>query len=169
MAIGANSYGSLTEIAALVPRYANDAGTFDGSTNPTGTRVEKFIDRVSAVVNAYLSQLGFTVPISQADAKLLMDNIVVEQVTLMVEGVRGSGRYAPNSKQIASRGMMSVLTEEVMTYLDAVAVGLEDLGATRSKSTISRISYRDADENGDATFPLFQRSGFGNTFTDWDT
>lgn len=169
MAIAANSYGSLNEVAALATRYANNAGTFDGTTNPTGARVEKLIDRVSAVVNAYLSQLGFTVPITQTDSKLLMDNIVVEQVTVMVEGIRGSGRYAPSSKAIAQRGMMSVLTQEIMDYLDAVAVGLEDLGAERGKSTISRISYRDTDEGGDSTEPLFQRKAFGNTVTDWDT
>lgn len=168
MAIAANSYGTTSEVAALTPRYANAAGAFDASTNPTLLRVEKFIDRVSAVVNSYLAQLGFTIPVSQADAKLMLDNIVVEQVALMVEGVRGSGRYAPGSKAIASRSMMSVLSEEIRDYLDSVAVGLEDLGATRSKSALSRISFRGTDEGGNDTFPLFQRDGFGNTFTDWD-
>lgn len=169
MAIADNSYGSLVEVGANVTRYANKSVTFDAETNPTGPRVEKFIDRVSAVVNSYLSALGFTIPITQADAKLLMDNIVVDQVTLMVEGVNGTGRYAPGSKTIAQRSMMSVLTEEVTDFLDMVAIGLEDLGAERGKSTISRISFRDSDERGNETFPMFQRAGFGNKLTDWDS
>lgn len=168
MAIGANSYGTVAEVASLAFRYTN-SGSFDTTTNPTAARVEAIIDRVSGVVNAYLAQLGFTIPVSQADAKLMLDNIVVETTAVIVEGIRGSGRFAPNSKAIAQRGMWQVLTNEIMDYLAAVAVGLEELGAARSKSTISRIGYRSQDEGGDDTFPLFQRDGFGNVFTDWDT
>jgi len=169
MAIAANSYGSTAGVAALTPRYAAVGGDFDGTTNPTLARVENFIDRVSAVVNAYLSQLGFVIPISQADSKLLMDNITLEHVALMVEGVRGTGRYAPTSKAVAGRGMMSILSEEIRQYLDDVAVGLEDMGAARNKSVLNRISYRSQDERGNDTFPLFQRAGFGNSPTNWDS
>ena len=169
MALATNSYGTTAEVAALTPRYAASTGDFDGTTNPTLARVEKFTDRVSSMVNAYLSQLGFTIPITQADAKLLMDNITVEQVALLVEGVRGTGRYAPGSKAIASRSMMSILSEEIRDFLDDVAIGLEDMGAARSKSVLNRISFRDSDERGNSTYPLFQRAEFGDNSTNWDS
>lgn len=31
------------------------------------------------------------------------------------------------------------------------------------------IGYRDAANNGDSTFPIFQRNAFGNVFTNWDS
>ena len=125
MALSANSYGTTEKAAGLVPRYAAASGDFDTSTNPTKARVEGMIDRVSGLVNAYLKSLGFSVPLTNADNVLAMENIVMESVAVMVEGVNGSGRYAPTSKAIAGRGMWAVLNDEIMAYLDAIAEGLE--------------------------------------------
>jgi len=169
MAIGANSYGTTEEVAALVPRYAKAGGAdFATVTNPTLARVEKLIDRVSAQVNAYLSTLGFSIPVSQADSKLVLDNIVVEIVTAMVEGIRGTGRYAPGSKAIAKRGLGATVSEEIRMFLDDIAPGIEELGATRDNSILSRIGYRGTDASGDEIAPLFQREAHGATFKDWD-
>ncbi len=168
MAIGANSYGSLVEVGAMVPRYANNEGTFDASTNPPLARVEAMIDRVSALVNGCMASLGFDIPITQADSKLIMDNIVIEHVTFLVEGVRGTGRYAPQSKQIAKRSAIAIITEEIKLYLEGIAPGLEDLGAGRSKSTMSRVGFRGEDNAGNTIYPIFSRKGFNNKNTNWD-
>ena len=98
MAVSANSYGTSAKVAGYAPRYAASSGNFDTSTNPTNARVEGIIDRVSGLVNVYLKALGFTIPLTNADNVLAMDNIVIEIATTVVEGIRGSGRYAPNSK-----------------------------------------------------------------------
>ena len=42
MTLATNSYGTTEEVAALTPRYAASTGDFDGTTNPTLARVEKF-------------------------------------------------------------------------------------------------------------------------------
>jgi hypothetical protein len=146
MAIGANSYGDTGEIAALVPRYANRVTAFDVDTRPTLAQVESLVDQVSAVVNSMLSQAGFSVPISQADAKLMLDYFVNEELAAIAE-----------------------IVEDVQAFIDAHAVGIERLGAERSSDPVSGISFRDTDAGGDDTAPIFQRSAFGNAFTDWDT
>lgn len=120
MAVGANSYGTAEIVAGYVPRYASSAGVFDNSTNPTLARVDGMIDRVSGLVNAFLVNRGYTLPITDSTLSLALENIVVELVVLMVEGVRGTGRYAPNSKAIAQRGMFAVLNDDIMSYLDAI-------------------------------------------------
>ncbi len=150
MAVSANSYGDAAKLAGLVPRYANRNGRFDATTNPTISRVEGMIDRVSGLVNAYLKKLGFTIPLTNADNVLAMENIVMEITAVMVEGVNGSGRYAPQSKSIAQRGgLFAVLNDEIMTYLDAIAEGLEadetysQPNNFRSRSVIPSDGYSD--------------------------
>ena len=120
MAVGANSYSDAAIVAGYTPRYASSAGVFDTNTNPTLARVEGMIDRVSGLVNAFLTNRGYGLPLTDATLSLAMENVVTELVVVMVEGVRGTGRYAPNSKAIAQRGMFAVLNDEIMQYLDAI-------------------------------------------------
>jgi hypothetical protein len=149
MTVSVNSYGTSEKVAGYVPRYAAASGDFDTTTNPTQARVEGIIDRVSGLVNAYLKALGFTIPLTNADNVLAMENIVMEVSAVVVEGIRGSGRYAPNSKAIANRSMWAVLNDDIMAYLDAIAEGLEaDETYTqpndfRSRSPIRSDGYSD--------------------------
>lgn len=169
MAVGANSYGTSADVAALTPRYATSAGDFDAKTNPTKARVEGLIDNVSAIANGCLANLGFTIPVTDADAVLIVKQLVIETVAVFVEGIRGTGRYAPSSKSIQARGVMTMVYQDVCETLTNMAFGLEQLGADRSADEAASIGYRDTDESGNETFPIFQRKGFGNRFTDWDS
>ena len=131
MAIASGSYSTASEVAKNVPRYAT-TGVFDANTNPTLSTVENWIDEASAIVDGVLSGLGFTIPITTAKPKRIMDAIVKDVVTLRVEGVRGSGRYAPNSKAIAQRGVLSLMTQDIKSALEAIAPGLENMGIGRT-------------------------------------
>lgn len=168
MAIGANSYGSAAEVAGKTPRYANSAMLFDASTNPTLTSVEGWIDNVSGIVNGFMAALGFAIPVTQADVLETLSHIVTEQVALLVEAARGSGRYAPSSKAIAGRGAYMVMSEELRAMLDAMAAGFEILGASRTNGLGDQIGARTVNDAGDTVRPIFQRTAFGNSFKDWD-
>lgn len=148
------AYGTTAKVAELTPRYA-DSGDFTASTTPTKTAVENYLNRVSAVADAYLATLGFSIPVTDTDAVLLVEQVVLETVAHMVEGVRGTGRYAPNNKAVAQRGMLAVLTDDVQMYLDRIATGLEIMGAGRVE--IVRIGFNDN------AAPLFKVSDFGNS------
>jgi len=169
MAVGANSYGTSAEVSALVPRYANKSGDFDAGTNPTQARVEGQIDNVSAMVNMCLANLGFSIPVTDSDVTPILKQMVMETVAVIIEGIRGTGRYAPKSKSVQSRGLNNLVYQEICDLLEGMAFGLEQLGATRTAAEAASIGYRGADESGDDTFPIFQRKGFGNKFTDWDS
>ena len=168
MALLTNSYGDTDEVAALVPRRAGTAGVFDEATRPSLPQLESLMDQVSAAVNSLLSHYGFDIPVTQADAKLLFDLFVNEEAAAIVEGINGSGRFGPTSKQAGSKGRWAVIFEDVQTFIEMHAVGIERLGVTRSYDPIAGISFRGQDEGGDDTFPIFQRDGYGNRFTDWD-
>ena len=152
----------------MVPRYANNEGTFDATTNPPLARVEAMVDRISALVNGCLASLGFSVPVTQSDAKLIMDNIVIEHVTFLVEGVRGTGRYAPQSKLIAKRSPIAIISEEIKDFLEGISPGLEDLGASRTTSVMGRVIFRGEDNAGNTIYPVFTRKSFNNKNQNWD-
>lgn len=168
MTIGANSYGSTTTIAVLTPRWANGLGVYDTTTQPTLTQVEGFVDQVSALLNAMLAEQGFKIPVSQADSVSALGMFVNEEVAAVIEGIHGSGRFGPTAKA-PGKGRFAVIMDEATEFIKAQADGFERLGAARTWSQADSIGYRDHDNAGDATFPIFQRKAFGETFSDQDT
>jgi len=165
VAIGANSYGSAAEVAAMVPQYTS-SGSFSTATRPTLVQVEKFIDRVFALVNTVLAQLGFAVPVSQADAKLALDHFVVEEVAELCEAVNRAGRFAQGALQ--SRSRFDIVFDDCLNYLRKYAEGLEALGATRTRDMTYGLSYWDTDDAGDEIEPIFDRKWMRQETTDWD-
>jgi hypothetical protein len=167
MSIGANSYGSVAEVEALVSRYTDD-GVFTAATRPTLTQVEKFIDRVSALVNVLLAEQGFDIPVSQADAKLTLDDFVVAQVVQVCHGSNGAGNFAPGSRALRSGTPFMLITREAAEFIEAHADGLELLGATRTRHATDGLDCRRTDDAGDEIHPMFQRKMMGHRVLDWD-
>jgi len=147
------SYGETTDVAAYVPRFAATTGDFNTTTNPTKTRVTSMITRISAVIDSYLSSLGFSTPLTTTDGVNAMKELVIEYVAELVEGVNGSSRFAPGSKAIAGQSKWTVINTELMSYLDAIATGLENFGEARTgerqmgTSTVIRVDAYSDDLN----------------------
>ena len=169
MPIGANSYGSTAGVAALTPRYAHSSGVYDATTRPTITQVESFIDQVSSLLNVMLAREGFIIPVTNANVVLMLAMFTNEEVAQICEGINGSGRFGPGQKQIG-RSRYQLITADVQDFIETSKAGIEAIGATQAagQSDMGAVGYRDTDERGNPTSPIFQRSGFGNTFTDWD-
>jgi len=167
MGIGANSYGSVAEVEALTKRYTS-SGTYGSGTNPTSTQVEKFIDRVSGIVNVILAEEGFTIPVSQADAKLALDDFVVSQVALLCHAANGNGIYGPGSQQLRNTTPMRLIIKEAEAFIGDHATGFANLGAARSRSLAYGLECRTEDDAGKTIEPVFQREMIGNRIVDWD-
>src|SRR5688572_23351036 len=154
MAISANSYSSTAAVAALTPRYANTSGLFDTTTRPTLASVEALIDEVSGLANSMLASAGFVTPITQAFAKLALDIFVKEEVGAIVEGINGSGRFGPTTKE-PGRSRFRIITDDLKIFIESNAQGFQNLGATRSlESTV--IGFSDEEHTS-----LFARDQFG--------
>lgn len=166
MAIGANSYGSASEVAAMVPQYAS-SGFFTASTRPTLTQVETFIDRVSALLNAVLAQQGFEVPVTQADAKLVLDHFVVEEVADLCEAANRAGRFMQD--RVRDRSRFRVVFDDCVSFIESQAEGLESLGTTRDRSLTYGLSHWSSDDAGDDIEPVFSRKWMRQKIIDWDT
>lgn len=167
--ITANSYGSTDGVAALTPLFVDrDSLKFDGATRPAVQTVINWIDQVSEMCNAILAENGFSTPITDARVKLALDNFINQEVASMVEGVNGAGRFGPRSRQVKAQGRFSLLANEVRDFIEGNTIGFERMGATMSDRPTGGILFRDTNEAGDESFPIFQREGFGNKFDDWD-
>jgi hypothetical protein len=169
MAPSARSYGTAAQVAALARRLANaTTGAFDANTNPTLATVESWIDTVSATLNVSLAGVGFSIPIAQEDAKAALASIVVEAVADLAMFANNGGRFFTD--QALARGVspMKVIRSEMAQWVEDQADGLELLGANRTRSSSAGVLSRDSDESGNPTAPIFQRTGFGNDFRDWD-
>lgn len=162
------SYSSESEVAALVPRIADGSGDFTASTQPTLTQVTLWLDQVSKILDAYLRQNGFLTPVTNADALLILDFFVSQEVAAICEGVRGSGRFGPTSKAPHGSGRFSNVFKDVKNFVDEQSNALERLGADRTFTELYGVHYRENNESGDLIKPFFQREAFMNTDRDWD-
>lgn len=137
MTIAANSYGSTSGVAELTPRYANASFVFDATTRPTITTVEAQINQVSALANSILASALFVTPITQVDAKLALDIFVNEEVAAIVEGINGSGRFGPTTKE-PGRSRFALIMDDLKAFVQSNKQGFVNLGvAINSVETVS--------------------------------
>lgn len=167
MAIGDNSYGSISEIEALIGRYT-DEGALTAATQPTRAQVEGFIDRVSAIVNVALAQAGFAIPVTQDDAKAALTDFVVDQVVQLCYAANGAGPYAPGADQLRGRRPRAAILQEAFDFVADFAPGLQALGATRTQTLTNGLDCRTQDESGNDLVPFFHREMIDHEIVDWD-
>src|SRR5512145_2945202 len=94
MAIRADSYSSTSEVKAFTRHLLDGQSAFNSTTRPTGTELEKFIDRASGVLNLALGGGGFAPSsvIANSTAKLACDDWVTSRAAEYVELTqRGTG------------------------------------------------------------------------------
>lgn len=168
MAVGTNSYGTVAEVAALSKRYTS-SGTFTTTTNPTEAQVERFIDRVSSIVNVILARLGFTTPVVDVEARPAIEEFVIQEVVQMVLACNGAGLFAPGSEALRKRTPFQIILDDAQSFFEDNAVGLENLGAARPSGGLTfGLAVREVDDAGDDLEPPFGWKQMGNVPVDWD-
>lgn len=168
MTTGANSYGSAADVAALTNLYTI-TGAYTTATIPTLVQVEGWIDQVSAIMNTALAAQGFLIPVTQADAVLAIKSYVIEAVTDLAHAANSAGRYYTDAALQRGDSPMAGVRRAILSWVEMFASGLGALGASRAGETSTGdIGFRDTNNQGDATFPIFQRDAFGDKFTNWD-
>jgi len=169
MTVGANSYGTAADVAALADLYASETGEFSVTTIPTLAQVENWIDQISGIMNTALAGQGFDVPVTQSDAVLAIESFVIEAVVDLTHAANSSGRYF--TAQALERGIsaMASIRKQILDWVSMFAEGLESLGVDRTGETGGGdILFRSEDNQGNEITPIFQRKAHGNVFQDWD-
>jgi len=168
MAIRSDSFSSVDEIRSYTRHLLDGQQNFSGTTRPTLTDVEKFIDRSSALLNIALSAAGFT-PSSiygNAVAKLACDDWVTMRGVKYVELTqRGTGYNADEGSRTAA------FENDAAEFVAAMTDGFVNLGIVQSAgSTSGGLSFtamtvesqRSDPSDSTKAQPLFTRKGFDN-------
>ena len=179
MTLRADSYGSVAEVLTY-SRYIRDGqSTFNSTTRPTLTEVEKFIDRASSVLNLALAKHGFTVPVSNSTAKLTLDDWVVAKAAEMIELTQPGASFSDKPNDRAN--MFRRMSGQAENFVTDNARGFKFLGAGVSHKASEGLVFTgetaqiDRSDPDDTSLPqpMFRRHQFSdNTVNqiddDWD-
>lgn len=165
MTIGANSYGSTAEVAALTRHVLDGNVTFSPSTVPTLTEVETIINRVSGVLNSALAAFGLDIPIDQADAKLACDDWAVRWT---VQEMRKA--YPHLGIQIEESTSNQSIVESARDFVDMFGLGFKNLGEVVDDASSQGLAFtgllkhseRSDPDNTSYEQPKFRRGQWDN-------
>ena len=119
------NYSSIEELVPLTKHLFDGELEFNDSTSPTETQVEKFLVRCCAILDTALAGAGFTVPITQATAKLVCDDWVTSKAAIWVELTqRGVGYSEGEGSRIVSLGN---LHNQAYKFVQENALGFKRL------------------------------------------
>lgn len=174
MAIRADSFSSVAEVVAYTRHLLDGQSTFNSTSRPTGTEVEKFIDRASGLVNVALSKAGFTPSSIYANstAKLTCDDWVTNYAARYVELTQRGTGYSENEGGRLPAFEIGSADDFVMSN----KLGFIQLGISQSTKMSNGLSFTGLTSQADRTDqedtsleqPLFSRKQFGNSVEDND-
>ena len=169
MAIRSDSFSSVDEVRGYTRHLLDGHATFDATSRPTLTEVEKFIDRASALLNIALANNGFTpsTVYNNAVAKLACDDWVTMKAVKYTELTqRGTGWNADEGSRTAAFS----LPENADEFVKSMFTGLIYIGITPAYAMSDGLAYtgldaqdeRDDPDDTTREQPLFSRRNFDN-------
>jgi len=172
MTIRSDSYSSTSEVQAYTAHLLDGQTAFNSTTRPTGTQLEKFIDRASGLLNVALRGVGLTVPVTNSTAKLACDDWVTNQSAAYVELTqRGAGFDGTENTR---PGSFLNLNDKATEFALMMAPGFKKLGVAQSDKLSDGLQFTGLDakdqraDPDDTTLrqPFFERGMFNNTYAD---
>lgn len=140
MAIRSDSFSSTGEVTAYTRHLLDGQSSFNSTTRPTVTEMEKFIDRASGVLNVAISGEGFTPSViyGNSTAKLACDDWVTGMAVRYTELTqRGTGYSADEGSRTAAFDMGKGANE----FIDMNSLGFLQLGIAKSVSVSAGLAY----------------------------
>jgi hypothetical protein len=170
MAIRSDSFSSVDEVKSFTRHLLDGHATFDTTTHPTLTEVEKFIDRASALLNTALSNNGFTpsAVYGNAVAKLACDDWVTMKAVKYTELTqRGTGWNADEGSRTAAFSLPENADEFVeMMFAGFVNMGIDPAHPMSDGLAFTGLTVQSArtdPSDSSKEQPLFSRRNFDNS------
>jgi hypothetical protein len=141
MAIRADSYSSTSEVKAFTRHLLDGQSTYNSTTRPTLTELEKFIDRASGVLNLAIANSGFAPSAVRANstAKLSADDWTTARASEYAElSRRGVGYSEAEGSRTASFANLSKSAEQ---WVAANALGFVRLGVTQAYKMSDGLAF----------------------------
>lgn len=153
MAIRSDSYSSTAEVKAYTRHLLNGQTAFNSTTRPSGTELEKFIDRASGVLNVALAQAGFVTANVRANstAKLACDDFVTVRSAEYVEITqRGTGYSDAEGSRTAYFGRLYKSANE---FVSMNTLGFIRLGVTQTNKLSGGLTFTGLDAQSQRSDP----------------
>jgi len=168
MALRGDSYGTVAEVLAYARQLRDGQSSFNSTSRPTLTEVEKFVDRASGILNVALNNEGLTTPISNSTAKLACDDWVISKATAYVELTQPASSYDGTEQTRA--GSFLNLHKSAMEFADLNALGFKRLGVGVSYPVSDGLQFTGLDaaderadpDDSDLAQPMFTRKKWDN-------
>lgn len=153
MAIRSDSYSSTSEVKAFTRHLLDGQSTFNSTTRPTVTEMEKFIDRASGVLNLALAQAGFHPADIKANstAKLAADDWVTARAAEYTEITqRGVGYSDGEGSRTAYFRNLNKGAEQMVTLN---TLGFIRLGVTQTYAKAAGLAFTGMDAQANRSDP----------------
>lgn len=170
MAIRADSFSSVAEVTGYVRHLLDGKPGFDAYTRPTLTEMEKFIDRVSAILNNLIQGAGFTPSTiyGNAVAKLACDDFVTIRAALYTELTqRGTGFSADEGSRTDA---FASIYKDAQAFIEMLVPGWQNAGLAPAITMSEGLMFtgmdaqdlRDDPSDTSKEQPFFSRRNFDN-------
>jgi len=153
MTLRADSYSTAAEVTAFVRHLLDGQASFNSTTRPTLTELEKFIDRASGVLNNALLGAGFSpsAVIANSTAKLACDDWVTMRAADYTELTqRGTGYSEADGSRIAA---FRSLYKQASEFIKELRPGLVEAGITQSGRLSDGLQFTGLDAVSDRLDP----------------
>ena len=153
MAIRGDSFSSVNEVLAFTRHLIDGYTTYNSTTRPTLTEVEKFIDRASGVMNAALATEGFSSSAIRANstAKLPCDDWVAQEAVKQVELTqRGMGYGGQEGSRLAGFNMNK---KDAIDFVCENKLGFVRLGIAQTYKSSDGLAFTGLDVQADRSDP----------------
>lgn len=161
MSLEADSYGSVTGVAAYTRRLANVASTFDSTTRPTLTEVEAFLDQCSDTLNGWLARSGYVIPVTNAKAVSALTRYANLGAAGHVELSQRAGGYdAEDENRRENKFLDMFAAAEAFIESGALAAFGATTVSNSLPSPVSGFRVGGTTRGGQALRPMFRRTSF---------
>lgn len=147
-----SNYSSTAEVQALTRMYLVGEGTYNTTTRPTATELNKFVDRACGVLDLALANAGFDVPVTETTAKLACDEWVTLHAAMFVELSQPTTEFAEMGNNRADT--LYTLERDAVKFVQANIGGFQNLGVPQSGSPGQGIQYTGQLVHSQRTDPL---------------
>lgn len=162
------SYSSVGEVLAFTRYLLGGQTTFNTTTQPTATEVQKFIERASNVLDVALSGQGITTPVNVATARGACDDWVTARAAEYVELTQRGAGYsdAEGNRHSAFRNMHKAAAD----FAKENKLGFVRLGVTAGHGLSEGLQFTGQTAQADRADPddtsleqpMFKRNLFNN-------
>jgi hypothetical protein len=158
-----SDYGTAAGVAKYV-RHMTNAGAFDTTTKPTLAQVTEMLDESCALLNGWLAQYNYGVPVVASRAVAILSRYANLGAAGLAELSQRSAGYSETDENRRENKFLAEFYKAEQFIADGTLDGL-GVPTTAPPSALSGFNVGGLTTGGQGLRPIFSRTMFGNNPT----